>query len=144
MRYLSILITVAVLAACEPRHQATADNAAERWLVINYWAEWCKPCREEIPELNRLAAELPDQVSVQGVNYDGLSGSDHDASAELMGIAFPSSGEDPATQLNIERPRVLPTTYLIAPDGKLAHTLIGPQTYEGLRKLLGQPGAATP
>ena len=29
----------------------------DQWLVINYWAEWCKPCREEIPHLNELQAE---------------------------------------------------------------------------------------
>jgi thiol-disulfide isomerase/thioredoxin len=144
MRYLSILITLVVLAACEPSQQAPANETTDRWLVVNYWAEWCQPCREEIPELNRLAAELPNRVAVLGVNYDGLSGSEHDASAKLMGIEFPSSGEDPATRLNVDRPRVLPTTYLIAPDGKLAHTLIGPQTYEGLRELLGQAGAAAP
>ena len=25
-----------------------------RWLIVNYWAEWCAPCRTEIPELNEL------------------------------------------------------------------------------------------
>lgn len=145
MRYFSILITLLVLAACEPRQPGSAESPADdRWLVVNYWAEWCKPCREEIPELNRLATELPDRVAVQGVNYDGLTGSEHDASAKLMGIEFPSSGEDPATQLNLERPQVLPTTYLIAPGGQLAHTLLGPQTYEGLLELLNQPAEATP
>ncbi len=35
-----------------------AEQLDGQWLVINYWAEWCGPCRTEIPELNRLEAEL--------------------------------------------------------------------------------------
>jgi thiol-disulfide isomerase/thioredoxin len=145
MRHLSILMTFFLLTACEPGQQATPKGAAsERWLVINYWAEWCAPCREEIPELNRLAAELSDRVAVQGVNYDGLTGTAHDASAEVMGIEFPSSGDDPGPQLKLERPKVLPTTYLIAPGGQLAHTLIGPQTYEALLALVDEKPQVKP
>ncbi len=141
MRYLSILIALFVLTACDPGQQSTPeDPAGGRWLVINYWAEWCAPCREEIPELNRLATELGDRVSVQGINYDGLTGAEHDASARVMGITFASGGEDLGAQLMLERPKVLPTTYLIAPGGKLAHTLVGPQTYEALLALI-QPEA---
>lgn len=144
MRYLGILITGLLLTSCEPGQQAPDGAASERWRVINYWAEWCAPCREEIPELNRLAIELGDRVAVQGVNYDGLTGSAHDASAKIMGIEFPSSGEDPGPQLNLERPKVLPTTYLIEPGGKLAHTLIGPQTFDALRGLLEPAGEDAP
>ena len=145
MRYLSILIAIFLLPACGQGQQSPTGNPpSERWQVINYWAEWCAPCREEIPELNRLATELGDRVAVQGVNYDGLTGAEHDASAKVMGIAFPSSGEDLGAQLKLERPKVLPTTYLIAPGGKLAHTLIGPQTYEVLLALIQPETEATP
>ena len=47
--------------------QETTNN----WIVINYWAEWCSPCRQEIPELNRLSVLLNEtNVRVVGVNYD--------------------------------------------------------------------------
>lgn len=34
-----------------------AEDLEGRWLVVNYWAEWCAPCREELPELNALDKE---------------------------------------------------------------------------------------
>ena len=40
-----------------------------KWVYINYWAEWCKPCAEEIPELNKFAAATP-SVLVLSVNFD--------------------------------------------------------------------------
>src|SRR3546814_7187463 len=55
----------------------SAERLEGQWLVINYWAEWCAPCRTEIPELNALDKQLKSQsASVLGVNFDGLRGSE--------------------------------------------------------------------
>ena len=144
MRYLCLLLAFCLISACgpAPEGEATGLDPAEfhgRWLVVNYWAEWCQPCRQEIPELNRLAAQLPDQVAVLGVNYDGLAGADLAEAVAVMKIEFPASGQDPAAVLQVERPTVLPTTYLFNPAGELAHTLLGPQTYDTLLKLVNSP-----
>ena len=46
-----------------------------RWLVVNYWAEWCAPCRTEIPELNELHHDRVNHgLVVLGVNWDGFTG----------------------------------------------------------------------
>ena len=47
---------------------------SEKWTLVNYFAEWCKPCLEEIPELNALAEN--ESVRVFGVSYDKLSETD--------------------------------------------------------------------
>ena len=99
--------------------------------MINYWAEWCKPCIKEIPELNRLAQQYP-TIKVLGVNFDGASGDELDRQIEKFGIAFPILATDPAAELGTSRPMVLPTTLILAPDGTLADTLVGPQTLESL------------
>ena len=43
-------------------------------MIINYWATWCAPCRDEIPELNELAHELSESLLVIGVNFDQVMG----------------------------------------------------------------------
>lgn len=39
-----------------------------RWVLINFWATWCAPCRDEMPYLDRLAADHSDRLSVWAVN----------------------------------------------------------------------------
>jgi thiol-disulfide isomerase/thioredoxin len=144
MRYLSLAIALTLVISCDPPPQSNSgeldiNQYRGRWLVVNYWAEWCVPCRKEIPELNQLSQQLGSQVAVLGVNYDGLAGIELANSVANMGIEFTAVGPDPASELNITRPVVLPTTYLIDPEGKLRHTLIGPQNYHGLSQLVGAP-----
>lgn len=108
-----------------------------RWMLINYWAEWCGPCRKEIPELNRLhEARETLGVVVFGVNYDGLQGERLRNLAEAMEIRFPVLAEDPRALWNVEAPEVLPSTLVIDPRGGLKEVLVGPQTYESLTRLL--------
>ncbi|AOS98583.1 Thiol-disulfide oxidoreductase ResA [Microbulbifer aggregans] len=105
-------------------------------LLINYWAEWCKPCREEIPELNAIAAEH-DDILVLGVNYDALPAEEIAAQAEKLGIEFPVLADDPATLWQRPRPQVLPSTFVIGPDNRWKATLVGPQTAASLVSALG-------
>jgi len=109
-----------------------------RWMVINYWAEWCAPCRKEIPELNRLHAERASSgVVVLGVNYDDIRGEKLSALVDEMGIEFPVLVEDPRWRWNADQPAVLPSTLIINPEGELQQTLVGPQHYEDLKRVLG-------
>ena len=137
-RYFPLLLMV--LAACspaeKPENTLQLDELRGQWVVINYWAIWCKPCIQEIPELNKLA-ELP-QVTVLGVNYDGISGEELDQQLQKLGVTFPTLKTDPATQLGLARPVVLPTSLVLDPQGQLSDTLVGPQTLETLATATGQ------
>ena len=70
MRFQTVIRAVAgigmalILAACtedvgvdQHGRKVAAERLDGQWLVINYWAEWCGPCRTEIPELNALARQ---------------------------------------------------------------------------------------
>lgn len=118
------------------QHGSRVEAAAleGRWLVINYWAEWCGPCRKEIPELNRLAEELQEQqVRVLGVNFDALQGEELRTAAEQLGIRFTVLASDPAPRLGLAPSQVLPVTWLIDPQGRVREQLPGEQTALGLK-----------
>lgn len=111
-----------------------------QWVFINYWAEWCKPCLHEIPELNRLSQES--RVAVLGVNYDGVAEPELQRLQAKFGIEFVMLQSDPASMLQVARPSVLPTTLVYTPQGQLLDTLLGPQTFDSLMAVMkkGAPG----
>ena len=106
-----------------------------RWLVVNYWAEWCAPCRDELPELNALN-EVADDIQVVGIHFDAYQGAELLELSERMDIRFPVLGHDFAAAYALPLPEVLPTTYIINPQGKVVHTLQGPQDEAGLLALI--------
>ncbi len=137
---------VLLLAACQPRESDKAKTVAEelatansgmidpatlkgKWVVVNFWAEWCAPCRKEIPELNELDREPG--IQVLGVDFDRHEGDELTGIIEKMGIQFPVLFDGQVGDLRLPWPSVLPVTYLIH-DGNLVETLQGPQTQQGL------------
>ncbi|MFK8020795.1 MAG: TlpA family protein disulfide reductase [Pseudomonadales bacterium] len=117
------------LLACSP-------NKQPEWLVVNYWATWCGPCREEIPELNELAALNPQALVVVGVNYDAPQGEEAKEQSDSMGIAFENISIADAEKLGLITPSTLPTTFVLQ-NGKVMQELKGPQTMASLRSVTG-------
>jgi len=115
----------------------TAAELEKQWLVVNYWAEWCGPCRKEIPELNALADELKGRgVTVVGVNFDNVQGEELKKAAEALGIRFTVLAQDPAARFELPRSEALPVTYLIDPNGKVREQMLGEQTGAGIKARL--------
>jgi thiol-disulfide isomerase/thioredoxin len=100
-----------------------------RWVFINYWASWCGPCLDEIPELNRFyARNKRSAIALFGVNYDGLSIQEQTDLAIQFQLAYPSLSHDPAQDLHLKDIQVLPITFVFNPKGELHKTLYGEQT----------------
>lgn len=154
LRKCSVVILLILLAACgsqEPfgtdQHGALIPKALldEQWLVINYWAIWCAPCRQEVPELNELHHQLHSQgVRVLGVNYDQLQGAELLADSQQLGIEFPVFSSDPAVHFNLPKTQGLPATYIVNPHGQLAGTMHGEQSKESILIALEQLGWSSP
>jgi thiol-disulfide isomerase/thioredoxin len=132
---------MALLLGCENHSFTTAsgkkvawESYRGQWLVVNYWAEWCKPCLEEIPELNAL--DRADDITVLGVNYDGVTGQALLDLGDRMRIAYTMLAEDPGPALGWKLPVALPATFIVKPDGELLEARFGPQTEAELRKLI--------
>jgi thiol-disulfide isomerase/thioredoxin len=144
MRMLAATVLVLLLSACAEelgvdQHggKVTAAQLDGQWLVINYWAEWCAPCRTEIPELNALEQQFKGQgARVLGVNYDALQGPALSAASAKMGIEFTVLAQDPAPRYQLPRADVLPVTYIIDDKGRTRERLLGEQTAEFLSERL--------
>ena len=141
-----LLVTVVVLTGCGQQEQVVfADGTQtqlehwdDRWLVVNYWAEWCSPCRDEMPVLNELHhGRVGHGLIVLGVNWDGFQGAKLTEMISNMDIKFPVLQADPYQRWGYDRPLQLPMTVLITPERAVAHILMGPQTQDTILQLVG-------
>jgi len=150
LRWLQVLILILLLAlsACnQPAHafvdvqghKISTANWKNKWVIINYWASWCEACAVEIPQLN-LFYEHHQQspVVLIGVNYDNLSGSDLVNAVSTLHISFPVLQTNPTKALGLPAINVLPTTFVINPEGKVVKELYGPQTAAGLEGIINE------
>lgn len=142
----ALLFVILFLSACEkqpaalpvinpsetnPQHLSQRDFS-QRITLINFWAEWCKPCIKEIPELNQFQKEHLDKALVIGINFDQLKGNKLKSAQEKAGIQFTVLEEIPSHYFELPSVEVLPTTLVYNVKGKLIHTLLGPQTNDTL------------
>ncbi|MDR9864845.1 TlpA disulfide reductase family protein [Pseudomonas baetica] len=113
--------------------KVASERLDKQWVVLNYWAEWCGPCRTEIPELNHLADELKSKnVGVFGVNFDNVQGEELKSASEKLGIKFTVLAQDPAELFDLPRSEALPVTYIIDNKGKVREQLLGEQAAAGV------------
>ena len=128
---------LALLLVTLPAVLYGAEPGQEKWKIINYWSEWCVPCRVEIPMLNELSKHLSSSnVIVLGVNFDDDPRETTLEIAEAMSIEFPVLTLEEIAQLKLRAPDVLPTTYILSPTNEVVAKLIGQQTHQDLMEQL--------
>jgi cytochrome c biogenesis protein CcmG, thiol:disulfide interchange protein DsbE len=110
----------------------TLSDAAGAPVVVNLWASWCPPCREEIPDISAFAAAHPD-VHVIGVAVEDSERSAREFAAEI-GASYPlaigtTAFEDAYPNLG------LPATYIIDANGTVTDVfngIVNEEILEGL------------
>jgi len=131
----SLIFVFSPLSLASDASKVEINN--NKWKVVNFWAEWCGPCRKEIPELNALSIDIPEKsLQVLGVNFDDNPHPKTLMIAKKMGIEFSILTVEQVEQLNLQYPVVLPSTYILSPDNKLIEVLVGEQTKDSLIKIL--------
>ncbi|MBI2786426.1 MAG: TlpA family protein disulfide reductase [Legionella longbeachae] len=110
-----------------------------KWVLINYWASWCKTCVEEIPELNRFYQKYKkNSVELFAVNYDALPVYKQQKLIDKLHISYPSLSMDPAFALGLGDIVGVPVTFVINPQGKLVDRLYGGLDIKGLEETIGK------
>ena len=110
-------------------------------LVVNLWAQWCEPCREELTYYQRLQEEGAGEVRVLGVDYLDPQPGGAIALAEATGVTFPSLA-DPDGRLRQEwRVRGLPGVLFVDEQGRVTNpdarpTYLVIESYEQLTDLV--------
>jgi cytochrome c biogenesis protein CcmG/thiol:disulfide interchange protein DsbE len=102
--------------------------------VLNVWASWCVPCRDEAPLLVRLAGDK--RIRIIGINYKDQP----DNARRFLGRygnPFAASGADTNGRAAIEWGVYgVPETFIIGRDGRIAYKLVGPLTPDNLERVV--------
>jgi thiol-disulfide isomerase/thioredoxin len=125
-----------------------------RVVLVNVWATWCAPCRNEMPSMQRLYEALSDTdfeilaVSIDAQpgqsSTDGQPGGDLQAFARELGLTFPILHDPEGKIERIYQTTGVPETFLVGRDGLIYKKVAGgtewdaPVNQELVRRLLGE------
>ena len=96
-----------------------------KWVLVNYWATWCPPCLEEIPDLIALHENKKNNLVVIGVAMDYRNAKQVTDFAEGLLVTYPIVLGTPEIIHQIGPVQGLPTTYLFNPEGKMVAQQVG-------------------
>jgi len=101
------------------------DEYRGKVVLVNFWATWCEPCREEMPSMNRLRAALAGlPFEVLAVNL-AESESRIRRFLEQVPLEFPVLMDRDSAAAKGWQARVLPISFLIGPDGRIRYSVVG-------------------
>ena len=116
-----------------PELQATAsqdvavsqDTLRGKVVLVNFWASWCPPCRDELPELQKMHTAYQEQgFEVVGINID----TQRDNATEFIkryNVTFPVLFDPQQSVIRQFGAKAMPTSYLVNRDGVIQQVFHG-------------------
>ena len=143
MRFFALLLALALPAAAEElkpwaggatppleltdfqgKKHSLADYRG-KVVLVNFWATWCEPCREEMPSMERLRVSLADrQFAVLAVNLAEPE-SRIAKFLDTVPVGFPILLDRDTKTTRAWQAKVLPATYIVGPDGAVRYRHVG-------------------
>jgi thiol-disulfide isomerase/thioredoxin len=112
-------------------------------VLLNFWATWCPPCREEIPDLIELQAKYSDRLQIVGFSVDEGSPDAVKGFVQKARLNYPVAIVSPEFQAKFGGILGLPTSFVVDTNGRVVQKHVGlrdPALYEvEIRALLGLP-----
>jgi cytochrome c biogenesis protein CcmG/thiol:disulfide interchange protein DsbE len=116
--------------------QLSLNELRGQVVVLNFWASWCPPCRQEAPILEAVS----ERYRGQGVTFVGLNYEDADSLArsfvDEFGITYPNGPDVRSRIARVYGVQGVPETFIINPEGEIAEVFIGSPTEAQLTAVL--------
>jgi thiol-disulfide isomerase/thioredoxin len=107
-----------------------------KWVLVNFWATWCPPCLEEIPDLVALHENKKNKLVVLGIAMDYQNPKAVLEFADQQMISYPVILGDARVAAQIGRVSGLPTTYLYNPEGRQVAYNVGALNRQTVEKYI--------
>jgi cytochrome c biogenesis protein CcmG, thiol:disulfide interchange protein DsbE len=123
-----------VMPRLEGGGESSLASYRGRWVLVNFWASWCVPCRQEAPTLERFQRQHGGaDFTVLGIDSRDLSGDGRDF-VRKYGLSYPQLRDGDGSTAHDYGTTGVPENFLIDPRGKLRWLLRGPVTSQYLRE----------
>jgi len=116
----------------------TLEQYKGKWVLVNFWATWCPPCLEEIPDLVALHENKKNNLVVLGIAMDYSDPKTVLQFADQMMISYPIILGDGKAVAQIGKLTGLPTTYLYNPQGKIVAYNVGALTRQAVENYINK------
>ncbi len=103
-----------------------------KWLIVNYWAIYCPPCRVEVTDLDMFARDNKNRAVILGMDAGGDSIEQLTKFKKEFKLSYSLIPAQESTMLGFGIIDAIPTTFIISPEGKLVDKHIGMISYDDL------------
>jgi peroxiredoxin len=108
-----------------------------KWVLVNYWATWCPPCREELPELEIFHNNHKETDAVViGVDMEIIKLERLRKFVDKQFLSFPILLSEPVARSELGDIPGLPTSFLIDPEGRVVAQQVGPVSAEDIEQFI--------
>jgi peroxiredoxin len=108
-------------------------------VILNFWASWCPPCRQEMPDMEKFYLDQKDKgIEILAVNLTNAEKSREDVTNFMRtnSITFPVVLDENGKVGQLYNVASIPASFIIDSQGVIRRELVGPMTYNSMKSML--------